>query len=73
MNWLPVPIKGKLALGDSLTGHAAKFHKSCKLNFGNEKLDKAMKKFEKQEKSGNHPHDKLEVITSHFQVNMLHE
>ena len=45
-------LRGKLDLGDSLTRHAAKFHKSCKLKFGNEKLDKAMNKFEKQEKSG---------------------
>ena len=57
MNLLPVPLKmnklrGKLQLGDSLTCHVAKFHKSCKLKFGNEKLDKAVKKFEKQEKFG---------------------
>ena len=56
MNLLPVPLKmnklrGKLHLGDSLTRHAANFHKSCKLKFGDKKLDKALKQFEKQEKS----------------------
>ena len=56
MNLLPVPLKmnklkGKLKLGDSLPPHhAAKFQKLSKLKFGNEKLHKAMKKFEKQEK-----------------------
>ena len=58
MNLLPVPLKmnklrRKLELGDSLTLRAVKFHKSCKLKFGNKKLDKAMKKFEKKtRKSG---------------------
>ena len=57
MNLLPVPLemnklRSKLELGDSLTRHATKFYKSCKLKFGNEKLDKAMKKFNKYEKSG---------------------
>ena len=56
MNLLPVQLKmnklrGTLELGDSLIRHAAKFHKSCKLKFGKEKLEKAMKKFEKKEKS----------------------
>ena len=56
MNLLPVPLKliklrGKLELGDSLTRHAAKFYKSCKLKFEKKKLNKAMKDFEKQEKS----------------------
>ena len=55
MNLLPVPLKmnklrRKLELGDSLTLRAVKFHKSCKLKFGNKKLDKAMKKFEKNKK-----------------------
>ena len=57
MNILSVPLKmntlrGNLELDDSLARHVAKFHNSCKLKFGNEKLDKCMKKFEKQEKSG---------------------
>ena len=56
MNLLPAPLKmnklkGKLGLGDSLPPHhAAKFQKLCKLKFGNEKLQKAMKRFEKKEK-----------------------
>lgn len=62
MNLLPVQLKmnklrGTLKLGDSLIRHAAKFHKSCKLKFGMEKLEKAKKKFKKQkesEKRGNH-------------------
>ena len=57
MNLLSVPLKintlrGNLELSHSLIRLVAKFHKSYKLKFGNEKLDKAMKKFEKQEKSG---------------------
>ena len=57
MNVLPVPLKmnnlrWKLKLGDSLIRHAAKSHKSCKLKFRNEKLNKAMKTFKNQEKSG---------------------
>ena len=57
MNLLSIPLKmntlrGNLELGHSLIRLAAKFHKSYKLKFGNEKLDKAMKKFEKQEKPG---------------------
>ena len=56
MNLLPAPskmnkLKGKLGLGDSLPPHhAAKSQKLCKLKFGNEKLHKAIKRFEKQEK-----------------------
>ena len=56
MNLLSTPLemnklRGKIELSGSLTCHAAKFCKSFKLKFKNEKLDKAMKKFEKQEKS----------------------
>ena len=56
MNLLPVPLKmiklrGKLEPGDSLTRHAVKFYKSCKLKFEKEKLNKAMKNFEKRETS----------------------
>ena len=56
MNLLSLPLemnklRGKIKLSGSLTCHAAKFPKSCKLKFKNEKLDKAMQKFEKPEKS----------------------
>ena len=53
INALPVPLDiGKLSgtnsLGKSLFIHAAKFHKTCKLKFGNEKLAKAMQRREKE-------------------------
>ena len=55
LNLLPVPLNldglsGGTALGTSLLNHKAKFHKTCKLKFGNEKLEKAIKRHEKQEK-----------------------
>ena len=43
-------MSGGTALGTSLLTHKAKFHKTCKLRFGNEKLEKAIKRHEKQEK-----------------------
>ena len=48
---LPVPLdieelSDSKSLGASLFHHAAKFHKKCKLKFGNEKLEKAMKRSE---------------------------
>ena len=55
LNLLPVPLNldelsGGIALGTSLLNHKAKFHKTCKLKFGNEKLEKAIKRHKKQEK-----------------------
>ena len=55
LNLLPVPLNldelsGGTALETSLLNHKAKFHKTCKLKFGNEKLNKAIKRHEKQEK-----------------------
>ena len=55
LNLLPVPLnldewRGGTALGTSLLNHKAKFHKTRKLKFGNEKLEKAIKRHEKQEK-----------------------
>ena len=49
LNLLPVPLNldelsGGTALGTSLLNHKAKFHKTCKLKFGNEKLKKAIKR-----------------------------
>ena len=51
LNLLPVPLNldelsGGTALGTSLLNHNAKFHKTCKLKFGNEKLEKAIKRHE---------------------------
>ena len=55
LNLLPVPLNldelsGGTALGTSLLNHKAKFHKPCKFKFGNKKLEKAIKRHEKQEK-----------------------
>ena len=55
LNLLLVPVNlnqlsGGTAPGTSLLNHKAKFHKTCKLKFGNEKLEKAIKRHEKQEK-----------------------
>ena len=55
LNLLPVPLNldelsGGTALGTSLLNHKAKFHKTCKFKFGNKKLEKAIKRHEKQEK-----------------------
>ena len=55
LNLLPVPLNldelsGGTALGTSLLNHKVKFNKTCKLKFGNEKLEKAIKRHEKQEK-----------------------
>ena len=49
LNLLPVPLNfnelsGGTVLGTSLLNHKAKFHKTCKLKFGNEKLEKAIKR-----------------------------
>ena len=54
LNLLPVPLNldelsGGTALGTSLLNHKVKFNKTCKLKFGNEKLE-AIKRHEKQEK-----------------------
>ena len=54
-NLLPVPLNldelsGGTALGTSLLNNKAKFHKTCKLKFGNEKIEKVIKRHEKQEK-----------------------
>ena len=48
MNVIPVPmdvdeLSGGEALGTSLFNHPVKFHKTCKLKFGDEKLEKAIK------------------------------
>ena len=40
------------ALATSLFNHSAKFYKTCKLKFGKEKLEKAIKRHEKHEKFG---------------------
>ena len=55
LNLLPVPLNldelsGGIALGTSLLNHKAKFHKTCKLKFGSEKQEKAIKRHEKQHK-----------------------
>ena len=39
-------------MGTTLFNHSAKFHKMCKLKFGKEKLEKAIKQHEKQENFG---------------------
>ena len=49
----PVPLNiddlsGSRTLEESSYQNAAKFHKSCKLKFGNEKLERTMKKANKQ-------------------------
>ena len=51
---LPTPIDvqlltGSTTLGESLELNSAKFHKSCKLKFGKEKLERALKKLNKSE------------------------
>ena len=55
LNLLPVPLNldelsGGTALGTSLLNHKTKLNKTCNLKFGNEKLKKAIKRHEKQEK-----------------------
>ena len=55
LNLLPVLLNfnessGGTALGTSLLNHKAKFDKTCKLKFGNQKLEKTIKRHEKQEK-----------------------
>ena len=55
LNLLPVPLNlnelsGGTALGTLLLNHKSKFRKTCKLKFGNEKLEKAIKRHEKQDK-----------------------
>ena len=55
LNLLPAPLNldelsGVPALGTWLLNHKAKFHKTCKLKFGNKKLEKAIIRHEKQEK-----------------------
>ena len=57
LNALPVPMEvdelsGGEALVTSLFNHSVKFHKTCKLKFGKEKLEKAIKKHEKQDNFG---------------------
>ena len=57
VNALPVPMEvddlsGGEASRTSLFNHSAKFHKTCKLKFGKEKLEKAIKRHEKQDNSG---------------------
>ena len=52
INMLPVPIDidkiaGHADLSYSLFQHSAKFHKTCKLKFDNEKLEKSKRKCEK--------------------------
>ena len=37
-------LRGTETLGESLYNNSAKYHKSCKLKFGNEKLQRAIKK-----------------------------
>ena len=58
LNALLVPIEvdelsGGKALGTSLFNHSSKFHKTGKLKFGKEKLEKAIKRHEKQDNFGN--------------------
>ena len=61
-------------LGESLFNNSAKFHKSCKLKFGNEKLQRAMKKSQKvNEESGTTPKSRsiykfLTIIIRSFQI-----
>ena len=55
LNLLLVPVNlnqlsGGTAPGTSLLNHKAKFHKTCKLKFEDKKLEKAIKRQEKQEK-----------------------
>ena len=56
MEMLPVTLdldklKGGVELSDSLISHGAKFHKSCKLKFAKERLEKAVRKYEKSKKT----------------------
>ena len=55
IDMLPVPLdidklKEGVALGDSLIRNEANFHKSCKLKFSNDKLNKAIQKYQKSDK-----------------------
>lgn len=43
--------QGELSLEDALIRHRAKFHKSCKNKFGADKLERAIKKYEKSRHS----------------------
>ena len=57
LNAFPVPMEvdelsGGEALRTSLFNHSAKFHKTCKLKFGKEKLEKVIKRHEKQDNFG---------------------
>ena len=53
LNALAVPMEvdelSRSKVGTSLFNHSAKFHKTCKLKFGKEKLEKAIKWDEKQD------------------------
>ena len=42
-------LSGGEALGTSLFNPSIKFHKTCKLKFGKENLEKAIKRHEKKE------------------------
>ena len=46
-------LSGGEALGKSFLSHSAKFHKRCKLKLGKEKLEKVIKRHEKQYNFGN--------------------
>ena len=43
--------QGESSLEDAFIRHRAKFHKSCKNKFGADKLERAIKKYEKQRQS----------------------
>ena len=53
IDMLPVPLdklKEGVALGDSLIRNETNLHKSCKLKFSNDKLNKAIQKYQKSDK-----------------------
>ena len=69
---LPVPLNiddlsGSGTLGESLYQNGVKFHKTCKLKFGNQKLEREMKKANKQGSSeGEKPKAKGQLINLNF-------
>ena len=75
LNLLPLPLNlnelsGSTVLGTLLLNHKATIQKTCKLKFGNEKLEKAIKRHEEQENLKN-SHLRKECIMYRYSRTIL--